>query len=91
MPQAPTGPAHPSPPGAASPDTPASPTSPATIPVMQQHTEERADPATDAVRTDRGLEMVNAGSGNSLGDGRTAGGDARALHRPAEDGSEPGA
>ncbi|MDA8447387.1 hypothetical protein [Paracidovorax valerianellae] len=91
MPQAPTGPAHPSPPGAASLDTPASPTSPATIPVMQQHTEERADPATDAVRTDRGLEMVNAGSGNSLGDGRTAGGDARALHRPAEDGSEPGA
>ena len=60
-------------------------------PVMQQHTEDRADPATDAVRTDRGLEMVNAGSGNSLGDGRTAGGDARALHRPAEDGSESGA
>lgn len=91
MTQAPTGPAHRSPPGAASTDTPTSPTSPAMPPVMQQHTEDRADPATDAVRTDRGLEMVNAGSGNSLGDGRTAGGDARALHRPAEDGSESGA
>lgn len=91
MTQAPTDPAHRSPPGAASTDTPTSPTSPAMPPVMQQHTEDRADPATDAVRTDRGLEMVNAGSGNSLGDGRTAGGDARALHRPAEDGSEPGA
>ena len=39
------------------------------------------DPQQEAVRSAKGVEFLHAGSGNSLGDGRTAGGSANVAAR----------
>ncbi|VWX62513.1 hypothetical protein VARIO8X_60311 [Burkholderiales bacterium 8X] len=41
------------------------------------------DPEQEAIETDRGREFLHAGSGNSLGDGRTAGGGGNMAARDA--------
>ena len=42
-----------------------------------------ADPQQETVRTADGVEFLHAGSGNTLGDGRTAGGASNAAARDA--------
>jgi len=41
------------------------------------------DPQQEAVKTPQGVEFLHAGSGNSLGDGLTAGGSANIASREA--------
>lgn len=41
------------------------------------------EPQQEARKTDQGVEFLHAGSGNSLGDGRTAGGSANIAARDA--------
>ena len=41
------------------------------------------DPQQEAVKTEEGVEFLHAGSGNSLGDGRTAGGSVNIAARDA--------
>ena len=42
-----------------------------------------SDPHQDAIKTPGGVEFLNAGSGNSLGDGLFAGGEANIASRDA--------
>ena len=49
-----------------------------------------SDPQQETVRTRDGIAFVHAGSGNSLGDGRTAGGSANVAARDElQDADEP--